>query len=629
MIRSASRWLQTHGRLLLLTTLACAVRWKGGETLEVTWLLCAVAILLTWLSATQSSGVPKKFWILGMVYIALSWLSYAFSQTANYGLDEVLRTTALLLIIAWWSSQKRDDSSLLSRTGLLVLNVACLIGAIVYVAQPVERFVGTFFDYGFVTDYWPNAFGTFVLFAWPLAVPALHRMRFPWQCLLSGFLLACFFLTYSRGAMIAFGLQVAVLLCIHLWNRSRVFSRRSVIAGAAALLTAISVVFALNELRALHFPVTDVAAKATFTAAEGSSSISERAQFWKQAVHMSLDAPLLGYGPYSFRFVQPSLAEGVLATSDHPHNAFLKVAAERGWPAAVVLLTAIVVLLMYRLPSVTNTSAAARWHTYLLLALLGGFAHSMIDYNVQFVGVALLVALILAELLKGTPGAALGRVQSRAAVSVSIFLLAVCVWEGAFLVTSSLGRHAQAAGSDADAQAYYELSKPERFSRDMLLSLAHLQSQTDTMAAVATLKAYLHVNAHDARAWQQLGDVYLERKELAAALDAFTNAYKRGKYTHAGILRGMLETSFKGGGRLPLTQDDALALWNAYADAILVNAHFIALSMNVEEVGRIAELLGEDDSRVGDQVFRKNAEVQQHAVMERDRLGATAPGFLW
>jgi O-antigen ligase len=49
---------------------------------------------------------------------------------------------------------------------------------------------------------------------------------------------------------------------------------------------------------------------------------------------MSWERPMIGFGPGTFRFVQPQLQHEVLATSDHPHNVFLKLAMERGWPAA-------------------------------------------------------------------------------------------------------------------------------------------------------------------------------------------------------------------------------------------------------------------------------------------------------
>src|SRR6185295_13667108 len=64
----------------------------------------------------------------------------------------------------------------------------------------------------------------------------------------------------------------------------------------------------------------------------------EREDFWHQAIALAQEKPLLGWGPYSFRFIQPHVQKSVLATSDHPHNVFLKYAAERGVPAALFLL---------------------------------------------------------------------------------------------------------------------------------------------------------------------------------------------------------------------------------------------------------------------------------------------------
>jgi Mg/Co/Ni transporter MgtE len=105
--------------------------------------------------------------------------------------------------------------------------LACGVGVFVYILQPVSRFAGTFFDYRFHTDYWPNAWAEFLLLSLPLLCWSLFLRRNRdlvkitdtelFRGIVLGFVLGCFFLSFSRGGIIALGLEVIIFMAFSMF----------------------------------------------------------------------------------------------------------------------------------------------------------------------------------------------------------------------------------------------------------------------------------------------------------------------------------------------------------------------------------------------------------------------------
>jgi O-antigen ligase len=374
----------------VLALLVAAALWRGGKGLEATWLLAGAAVIATFSSTKRVSATPGV-WISLMLFVLWTVLSYLLSTTGNYGLDEVLRDTSLVLVFLWAVPllEKGWDAPFARRlvTVLAITTlVCCAVGVAVYIFQPVNRFVGSFFYYRFSTDYWPNAWAEFVLLTWPVVM--LWSRKFPtWlRVLLLGGVLGCLFLSFSRGAFLVFIVQIVLLASMR---------PRALLPLIGSGIIAVALFLGINAVRAGFHDVESVSAKATFTSSEGSSSISERRAFWEQSLRLSLVHPVVGWGPYSFRFIQPRLQTEVFATSDHPHNVFLKLALERGWPGMLFYLFALVGILV---PA--GVALLRRKRNDLILfafiGIVGVFTHNLIDYNLQFVGIALPLWLFLA-----------------------------------------------------------------------------------------------------------------------------------------------------------------------------------------------------------------------------------------
>lgn len=669
----------------LLVVLAVTILWKGGKGLESTWLLAILAGVITLGYAlkrlfgisgnrsepnaqvqTKKAEVPPVLWGMVFALIILTIVSYIFSETRNYGLDIVLRNTSLSLLFFWTVRTGLDDvqGRLLSRVALVITlcaTAAALIGIAVYVFQPVNRFVGTFFDFRFDTDYWPNAWANFVLIAWPMMgirlVQAKTTMQRNLLFIALGLVFGGFLLSYSRGGWLSFIAQLLLMVLMFAYlairdiryRRLRGMTVKKVLARFAVIaVIALGLFFGVNALRAQFYDVQSVTEKVTFTASEGTSSIDERSDFWKQALQFSFDRPLFGYGPYSFRFIQPRAATGVLATSDHAHNAILNNAMERGWPAAIlgvliilsVLFGAVKALFTERREWSQEKDATT---ILLLLGVAGVYMHSQIDYNLQFVGVSIPFWLSLGFLVTPTTSKN-GSVSTsfakwkwsqmlfRFKLLLACLLLFVTFTEGLQLVISSAGRHAEAEGRITDALGWYRAATHEWLSRDLHLSEAALRLRNGDYAdALLAVEKYMKENKQDARAWKMKGDILLRMQDYAEAKQALDTAYALGKYTDLSILELLLRTSKDETARADLLSRklEFDALFSSYADAIERNTHFIALSANVESLMAISRelsaLFPTDENRY--KLIARKA--NSHAQEERSTLKARTPGYLW
>ena len=103
---SAWPWVKICERSVL-GFLVFALLWKGGKSLEATWLLTILAWLCTYVywagqkKKKEEDPVPASVWILLMLFVAWTIASFAVSSTVNYGLDEVFRTASFALIFLW------------------------------------------------------------------------------------------------------------------------------------------------------------------------------------------------------------------------------------------------------------------------------------------------------------------------------------------------------------------------------------------------------------------------------------------------------------------------------------------------------------------------------------------------
>jgi O-antigen ligase len=643
-----------------------SVLWRGGKSLETTWIALGVVSILTVLyqcktrNRKEAAAVPPVLWCTMVLLILLTAVSYLTSVSQNYGLDEVLRTGAMGLLFFWvirFCRCEGEESAqsfiwqLIRIIGTVTL-LACGIGLLVYVFQPVDRFVGTFFDHRFHTDYWPNAWADFLLLTWPIVyywsfrtwsfrmMDTLTVVEVVCRCIAVGIVVGCMLLSYSRGGLMAFSGQLGLWFLLYYLSAREEFPRKKVASLAVIIaVVATSVFFGANALRKDVYEVQSVTDKVTLSSAEGASSVTERVQFWSQAVRLAAEKPLTGWGPYSFRFMQPRMQTSVLATSDHPHNIFLKYAAERGIISALLLLFIVGFVLLRACKQELADGRENAHHSslgiVLIVSLSGLLAHNLIDYNLQFVGIALLFWLLLGVLayrtFEGEPKCKCS-LQRLVECSLVIVLLLTAVIEGGYLVISSIGRHAEARGEIETALKWYEKAEGEWFSRDLHLSRAKLLLEGGASEkSREAVQDYFVQNSEDARAWKRLGDIERQEGDFSAAIEAYEKAYTLGRFNDISIVQGIIEVLLLTEKYTVITErrQEFESLLQRFGNAIVLNTHFIALSPNVESFITLSERFAKLYPDEAPLYVVLAAKADHNSELERERLAARPPGFLW
>jgi O-antigen ligase len=547
-----------------------------------------------------------------------------------------------------------DESRFVNRvlTFLAVLTlIACGIGFVVYVTQPVARFTGSFFDPRFTTDYWPNAWAEYLLLIWPAFAYLLRKIRkmTSWVIgsALLGFMIGCLFLSYSRGGVLVFFGQLGLLALIYLWSYRDDMVRewnQMLRSGALVVMIAVVTFMGANALRSHFHDVQSVTEKVTFSAAEGASSVTERMDFWKESLQLSMIHPIVGWGPYSFRFIQPRLQDRILETSDHSHNVFLKYAVERGIPAAIFLIAILFLIwgtawrLMVSIYWIEKRhSSDIDWLPFLLVSTVGVTVHNLIDYNLQFLGIALPFTLFLTFLalpkLRTLPKVPppTERLAGKVELLLATAFLVIALVEGRLLILSSFGRHEEASGNDARALYFYNKSSDALFSRDLLLSRTQLLIKKELFTeAHNSIDHALEQNPEDARAWRLQGDIAMQQKRYDAALKSYERAYNLNHFNDLGITRSYVEAALQVNPDLVTLQKKTIdELLTRFSRAILENTHFIALSTNVEELARLTEILEKRYPNDAKTYRTMREDARKHAEFERAQSEARQPGLLW
>ncbi|MCF7845021.1 MAG: O-antigen ligase family protein [Kiritimatiellales bacterium] len=640
-------WIKISEKSVLIF-LGLVLFWKGGKSLEATWLLTFLAWMCTyvyWWSKPKDNSINPILWFGIMMFVGFTIISFLKSSTSNYGLDEVLRTGSLALIFFWVmrKSNEKADKPFFERIVqvlLISLLIAGIIGLFIYFLQPVNRFVGTFFDSRFHTDYWPNAWADYVLLAWPLVAWWAMKEKFIFLSVLRycalGLAIGFLLLSYSRGAMIALGGQLVLwgtFVALEHWKKNTFPWKKVLLNSSVTFLIAFGVFFSANAIRSQLYPVQSVGEKVTFSAAEGTSSVSERSQFWNQAWVLSVEKPLTGWGPYSFRFVQPRLQKGVLATSDHPHNVILKFAVERGWVAALIFMALVLIILIKTVRMKLRSN-----QLFLILGISGLLAHSMIDYNLQFVSVALLFWLMLGMLASELEWKKSFKLNKKLVrffeVILATLLLVIAIFEAQGMILSSFGRHAEARGELEKALYWYDQAKDQKMSRDMHLSRAKILFDLRRLdEAKSAISDYFDQNKEDPRAWKRLGDILRSLKQSDEALEMYNIAYEMGgKYNDASIMNAHTELLMDANEWMKLEEikNEYTAVMKEFVDAIENNTHFVALSPNVEEVIELANHFSVIHNKKEAPLYQvMAARADHHSKLEREKIKARSPGYLW
>jgi len=214
-----------------------------------------------------------------------------------------------------------------------------------------------------------------------LVLRAFPRDRVPLLAVLTVLPIGALFLAASRGGIVAFSLEIAVLSgLVFVLDRSR----EQIFAGAAILLLAAALVAWLGPRRALER-----------FASSRHLEVSEarRIEMMKDSWRIFVDHPVIGTGLGTLREVFPqyeTLYDGL--TVNHSHNDYLEALAETGLVGGICGFAFLTVLFrgaQIRLAKAKSATDLA-FHIGAFTACCGLLAHSFVDFNLHLPANALL-----------------------------------------------------------------------------------------------------------------------------------------------------------------------------------------------------------------------------------------------
>jgi O-antigen ligase len=234
-----------------------------------------------------------------------------------------------------------------------------------------------------------NHFAGFVELILPLALVPLvlgrvRRERWPVVGLFAVVPIGALFLSVSRGGIVSFGVELAVLALVMIWRRTR---GKQLFAGAVVLILALSMVYWLGVGQLLQ----------RFSSLQSLEvTAGKRASMRRGAWQVFLHHPLAGTGLGTLQIVYPpyeSLYDGKIV--NHAHNDYLEALAETGILGGLCCAWFLGVLFResFRRLRQLNNSFAGTLQLSGLVACTGFLVHSLVDFNLHIPSNAVLFLL--------------------------------------------------------------------------------------------------------------------------------------------------------------------------------------------------------------------------------------------
>lgn len=339
--------------------------------------VCATLALLIWIGRHRLGRVGRMM-LLMLGVIVLTSLT---SVRPEASVRELLLWTMYFAIFVVTASTL--DGPVATRRVLDIL--VAVAGWLVLIAlflfwganNPGMRWYSTF--------YWPNPFAAFLLLVLPLELARLVSAHTSRDALahgiLTGLLTTAIVLTYSRGAWLALLLVApvaVVLLRPPSWTAAvgRLLIVVLLVSGAVMFLA-----------RTPESPVAQgVAVRAVSITDTTDMSIQGRINFWRAAVLIFGDHPLLGTGPGTFGAVHARYQRDVRFYARDAHNLYVQTLAEMGIAGGLALGLLVVTMAGVWSRALRHSSGGESYALVLGagLGVLAFLIHSAVDMDWSF-----------------------------------------------------------------------------------------------------------------------------------------------------------------------------------------------------------------------------------------------------
>lgn len=468
---NAMKWLVLFG-ILVATSLH-----RGGFSIQahLFWVIALFPLFIAEIfekKEKESWRIQKEvLWCLGL-FIILILASLMTSRAGSYGFFEVtgiLAGTGTFLLTAQWKNEEKIKKFLIWITILSAILI--LIGLGIYILYPPDRLFSTFAQFPTLFSHFPNAFALFILITLPCSFKFLIEKK---NALWTGIVvlhIAGLILTFSRGSWLTAG--IVGILSMVVFKKEPAENLKKLPWKKIGSITVITIISsgllfsAAQYIRKQNFEINTVKEKILLKSREQKKSIEDRLDFYKAGIKLIQEKPLLGHGPDSFRFVAPKYQKNLLASSDHPHNLFLKIAVENGIPALIAFL---IFLSFLFIQIIKKPDPLAR---FLLIPISAILIHNIFDYNLNFAGTQMLFWILLGfahALTKNSNNQERKSIEiSKPAILCIIFLLSITgIYETWERVIIAQGRNFINEGLYAEGLENFQKAKPI-FPQDLAL----------------------------------------------------------------------------------------------------------------------------------------------------------------
>ena len=281
----------------------------------------------------------------------------------------------------------------------------------------------------------PNLLGGFLVLALPVVLGlALSEKDQRWRVVYwSGFLLTvvCWITAFTRGAWIGGAVALAVL-GIAAWRmRTRLTPVDWSFAGGIAVAAALVVARSLTSTSVVRNVWTRLVSIFEF----GQGSALTRFQIWDAAWRATLERPVFGFGPDTFRLIFPGFkpveyvaVAGHLSVADNVHNYPLQLMAAVGIPGMLLLygLFVVVGVLSFRTAFARPEGESGNARLVLAAFWAGGLGYLVhLMFGISVTGSTFLLWVGLAALM--SPGARTVEVKPPAWGSIALGVLLAIV----------------------------------------------------------------------------------------------------------------------------------------------------------------------------------------------------------
>ncbi|MBN1494612.1 O-antigen ligase family protein [Candidatus Peregrinibacteria bacterium] len=494
---------------------------------------------------------------------------------------------------------------------VVIAVIITLYGYFHYIFDPFNRFTSTFVEriYNFVG--YPNAYANFILAVIPIPFyflykdvkPSVRRALYVSLILI----ISAFFLTYSRGAFIALSvISIPYILGIlfsskgHLKQGIKKLKTIVLLVVLSAILT-----IPVNYLRSMNnSEVASFADKITLESGEKDTSTSDRLEFWEGSIEMFMDNPVFGTGPGSFQYVFPAYQKTLLANSNSPHNLFLKLLVENGVFAMAFFVLFMLILFLRGIMVYKNFTKNERLLIFTLAAsIIGSLLHNMVDYNLNFVSIILLLFIffgVIGFIINKNSDKFVTELKVRFVkyllVLVGLLMCFVALHEVYYSYVFIQARAAHKAGDYTAAESYYTKAKDIFLKRDLFIGFAQMnvkkfETEGDIKYLENAEKLLLtgfSLNSHDAFIVNYLGDIAFDMNKIEQAKNYYAQSLKLDPKNNLDYYYDNLNVDDA------LTKeeiDDLIALLDDYHDKLAQNAHLTILTGNPDSAVMIYELL--------------------------------------